>query len=114
MFFRYFCQLHADCPIINKIEYLEQYYFHNPSSPDKYLTYALVFIGSMVATERDVEGKLTQIEFATMRKQLKEKAYQIISILHKRPLISTIQALLTLSIYIEDESDNDDEDMSYW
>ncbi|KAG1382187.1 hypothetical protein G6F61_002491 [Rhizopus arrhizus] len=111
---KYFCQLHADCPIINKIEYLEQYYFHNPSSPDKYLTYALVFIGSMVATERDVEGKLTQIEFATMRKQLKEKAYQIISILHKRPLISTIQALLTLSMYIEDESDNDDEDMSYW
>ncbi|EIE91275.1 hypothetical protein RO3G_15986 [Rhizopus delemar RA 99-880] len=114
LIFYYFTRIHPGCAVVNKIEFLEQYYFHNSSPPDKYLTYSIAFLGSMIASADDFEGRITSKELMTIRKHLKDKAYQIIGISYKRPLVSTIQALLVLSVYVEDEVENEDEDMSHW
>lgn len=78
------------------------------------MTYSIAFLGSMIASADDFEGRITSKELMTIRKHLKDKAYQIIGISYKRPLVSTIQALLVLSVYVEDEVENEDEDMSHW
>ncbi|CAO3694152.1 unnamed protein product [Rhizopus stolonifer] len=71
-------------------------------------------MASIISTEENFFGRLTADEVMSLRKQLKTKAYQIIGIVHKRPFISTVQVLLMLSMYAEDEVSNDDEDMSHW
>ncbi|KAG1220849.1 hypothetical protein G6F35_006414 [Rhizopus arrhizus] len=55
LIFYYFTRVHTSCAVVNKIEFLEQYYFHNSSSPDKYLTYSIAFLGSMIASADDFE-----------------------------------------------------------
>ncbi|KAI9256919.1 fungal-specific transcription factor domain-containing protein [Sporodiniella umbellata] len=110
----FFKRFHASCPIINKIEFLEQYYYHNPSPPDKYLMCSIAFMASIISDNEDFADRLQEEEFMELKEQLKTKAYQIISVVHKRPFISTIQSFLMLSLYAEDEVSNEDEDMSHW
>lgn len=113
---RYFTQVHIYCPIINKIQFLEEYYFHKPTPPDKYLLFAIITIGtarflpevSITHSFNFTREELCEIYIAT-----KAKTNKLLNILHRRSMISTVQALMLLSMFVGHD-DDDDEDTSHW
>jgi hypothetical protein len=102
--------------MINKTQFLEQYYFHNPSPPDKYLLYAITCIGTALFIP-DISlvqnFKFTIDQLHELHICLKSKAYKLLSIVYKRSMISTVQTLMLLSMFVG-HGDNDDEDTSHW
>ncbi|KAG2229124.1 hypothetical protein INT48_005483 [Thamnidium elegans] len=111
----YFTRVHMYCPIINKIQFLEQYYFHNPTPPDKYILFAMtsivlsVFLPNVVKID---SFKYTVEQLTECQEVLKEKALKLLAIVYKRSMISTVQALILLSMFTNTEVD--EEDTSHW
>ncbi|CEG84917.1 hypothetical protein RMATCC62417_18660 [Rhizopus microsporus] len=108
----YFTQVHIYGPLINKVEFLEQYYFQNPSAPDEYLLYAIAYIGSQLFTPK--ESEMAESDMVQIKECLKDKAFQILGIAYKRPYVSTVQSLLVLTSHVIDDQDADDEDTGHW
>ncbi|KAI8643426.1 fungal-specific transcription factor domain-containing protein [Parasitella parasitica] len=112
----YFTRIHSYCPIINKVQFLEQYYYHSPSPPDKYLLYAIVFIGISIFKTDITNAKIFNFsasELNEIEESMKTKAHKLLSIVYKRSMISTVQALMLLSMFMG-HGENDDEDTSHW
>ncbi|KAI8969172.1 fungal-specific transcription factor domain-containing protein [Mycotypha africana] len=113
MFFTY-NQLY--CPFINKVQFLEQYYFHNPSPPDKYLFYAILHVSVSAfrdSFERSNVVNLTPDQWTELQHAIKEKALNLLGIVHKRSMISTVQALMILGMFASYNC-KDDEQTSHW
>ncbi|KAI7876653.1 fungal-specific transcription factor domain-containing protein [Mucor mucedo] len=111
----YFTRIHIYCPIINKTQFLEQYYFHNPTPPDKYLLFAITCVGTTIFSPEILNIQsfdLTPEQLEEMGSYLKEKAHQILNIVYKRPMISTVQSLMILSMFVS--HDTDEEDTAHW
>lgn len=114
--FRYFTRIHNYCPIINKLQFLEQYYYHSPSSPDKYLLYAITFIGITIFKAEITNAKVFNLsteQLDEIEESMKNKSHKLMSIVYKRSMISTVQALMLLSMFIG-HGENDEEDTSHW
>lgn len=112
---RYFTRVHMYCPVINKIQFLEQYYFHNPSPPDKYILFAMTSIGLAVFSPEilNIESfHISAEQLDECHQALKLKAHKLLGIVYKRSMISTVQALILLSMFTSHEFD--DEDTSHW
>lgn len=91
---------------------MEQYYFQNPCAPDEYLLYAIAYIGSQLFTPK--ESEMTESDITQIRECLRDKAFQILGIVYKRPYVSTVQSLLVLTSYVMNDQEIDDEDTSHW
>ncbi|KAI9485171.1 MAG: fungal-specific transcription factor domain-containing protein [Benjaminiella poitrasii] len=112
----YFTRIHNYCPIINKVQFLEQYYYHLPSTPDKYLLYTIAYIGITIFKTDISQAKLfsfTNEQLKEIESVLKAKSHKLLGIVYKRSMISTVQALMILSMF-NSHSKNDDEDTSHW
>ncbi|KAK4510412.1 uncharacterized protein ATC70_004842 [Mucor velutinosus] len=112
----YFTRIHNYCPVINKVQFLEQYYYHNPSPPDRYLLFAIAFIGITIFKTDITNAKvfnLSNQQLDEIEESLKNKAHKLMSIVYKRSMISTVQALMLLSMFVG-HGENDDEDTSHW
>lgn len=113
--FRYFTRIHVYCPIINKTQFLEQYYFHNPTPPDKYLLFAITCVGTAIFSSEILDAQSFDIgpeQLDEINNYLKDKAHQILNIVYKRPMISTVQSLMILSMFVS--HDTDEEDTAHW
>ncbi|KAF1803215.1 fungal-specific transcription factor domain-containing protein [Mucor lusitanicus] len=112
----YFTRIHNYCPVINKVQFLEQYYYHSPSPPDRYLLFAIAFIGITIFKTDITNAKvfhLSNQQLDEIEESLKNKAHKLMSIVYKRSMISTVQALMLLSMFVG-HGENDDEDTSHW
>ncbi|CEP14865.1 hypothetical protein [Parasitella parasitica] len=112
----YFTRIHNYCPIINKVQFLEQYYYHSPSPPDKYLLYAIAFIGISIFKTDITNAKVfifSPEELNEIEESMRNKAHKLMSIVYKRSMISTVQALMLLSMFMG-HGENDEEDTSHW
>ncbi|KAG0164247.1 hypothetical protein DFQ30_010236 [Apophysomyces sp. BC1015] len=115
---RYFAQVHPYCPIINKITFLEQYYFHNPNPPDEYLLYAVCSVGArFLSVDFDPHMEsISNISSSTvmwLRMEFRRKAKKILEVVYKRSKISTIQTLMLLTMFV-DASEHETEDTAHW
>ena len=112
----YFTRVHMYSPIINKTQFLEQYYYHTPTPPDKYLLYSITLIGLAIYSP-EVKGShqftLTKEEILETYQDLKVKIHKLLSILYKRSMISTVQTLMLMSMFVGHDND-DDEDTGHW
>lgn len=114
-FFRYFTRVHTYCPVINKTQFLEQYYFHNPTPPDQYLLFAITSIGTSLFIPEILSIKtfdFTPEQLAETCNDLRAKAHKILNVVYKRSMISTVQTLMLLSMFVS--HDNDEEDTAHW
>ncbi|GAN07925.1 nitrogen assimilation transcription factor nit-4 [Mucor ambiguus] len=112
----YFTRIHHYCPVINKVQFLEQYYYHNPSPPDRYLLFAIALIGITIFKTDITNARvfhLSNQQVDEIEESLKNKAHKLMSIVYKRSMISTVQALMLLSMFMG-HGENDDEDTSHW
>ncbi|KAI7902086.1 fungal-specific transcription factor domain-containing protein [Cokeromyces recurvatus] len=112
----YFTRVHNYCPIINKIQFLEQYYYHSPSPPDKYLLYTIASIGISIFKTDSNEAKVfhfTSEQVDEMKETIKIKSQRLLGIVCKRTTISTVQALMIMSMFIGYDK-NVDEETSHW
>ncbi|KAI7866613.1 fungal-specific transcription factor domain-containing protein [Spinellus fusiger] len=105
---RYFTCAHEDFPVINKLSFLEQYYFHNPSPPDIYLLHTICGIGIHVLQVEFESGmhpcsSLTINGVKSLYDRMMEKAREVMSIAHKRSRISTVQTLALITLFGEKE-----------
>lgn len=94
---------------------MEQYYFHNPTPPDKYLLFAMTSIGTALFIPEISTIKcfnFTPDQLAKIRDVLRAKANRILSVVYKRSMISTVQTLMLLSMFVS--HDTDDEDTAHW
>jgi hypothetical protein len=113
----YFTRIHAYCPIINKVQFLEQYYFHSPSPPDKYILFAITYIGTSIFKTDISKAKVfnyTDEQISEMQESLKAKSNKLLSIVHKRSMISTVQALMLLSMFVGYDGESEDENSGRW
>lgn len=98
------------------MQFLEQYYYHSPSPPDRYLLFAIAFIGITIFKTDITNAKvfhLSNQQLDEIEESLKNKAHKLMSIVYKRSMISTVQALMLLSMFVG-HGENDDEDTSHW
>ncbi|KAI8143193.1 fungal-specific transcription factor domain-containing protein [Fennellomyces sp. T-0311] len=113
----YFNHIHPHCPILNKVSFLEQYYFENPHHPDEYLLYAICAVATQFLSMEDdlVTGTTINRETViTIRHCLREKANRILEIVYKRSQISTVQTLILLSMFVSMSSDDDDDTVQWY
>lgn len=102
--------------MLNKVQFLEQYYFHKPTPPDKYILYVIAFIGVSIFIPNILSAQVfhfTEEQLKEIEASLKVKSHQILNFVYKRSMISTVQALMLLSMFLR-RADNDDEDTSHW
>ncbi|KAI8089619.1 fungal-specific transcription factor domain-containing protein [Halteromyces radiatus] len=115
----YFSTYQLLCPIINKMFFLEQYYYQDPSPCDEYLLCALCTIGVRTLTLLDRSAlppcilELTEDEFMEMGKAFKKRALSIFDLIYKRSRISTVQTIILMTLFVESH-DTDFDDTSYW
>ncbi|RCH82609.1 Fungal specific transcription factor, partial [Rhizopus stolonifer] len=112
----YFTRIHHYCPIINKVQFLEEYYFHCPTPPDKYLLYSVVFVGVSVFISDLSDANVfdyTPEQLTEIQTYLKTQSQKLYTIAHKRSMISTIQALMLQSMFVG-HNENDEEGTSHW
>ncbi|OAD71479.1 Zn(2)-C6 fungal-specific transcription factor [Phycomyces blakesleeanus NRRL 1555(-)] len=118
MVHHYFTHVHAYCPILNKIGFLEQYYYHNPNPPDEYLLYAICAIGArFINFESQIDLReycnISTEDLRTLQVTLLTRAREILGVVYKRSRVGSVQTLLILTMFVED-SDDDAEDTSHW
>lgn len=111
---RYFKSVHPFCPIINKIAFLEQYYFHNPCPPDKYLLYAVLAVATRFMLAGPSEDRLWDRDvILSLRQTLWNRAEEVLINVHRRSKVSTVQTLILLSIFF-DMTENVEDDTFHW
>ncbi|KAI7878639.1 hypothetical protein K492DRAFT_164679 [Lichtheimia hyalospora FSU 10163] len=109
----YFIHIHPHYPIVNKVSFLEQYYYQHPQPPNMHLLYAMCTLGAQCL----IRKKNTTHDRDTLTriyKALRAKAEQILENVHKRSKLSTVQALLLLTTFTAGESDNLDDMLQHW
>ncbi|KAI8889408.1 hypothetical protein K501DRAFT_100454 [Backusella circina FSU 941] len=112
----FFTRVHQYYPVVNKIQFLEQYYFQNPCPPDKFLLWTIISIGAKVAQvwTSDIDNfNYTTDQLQDVHQRFSQLARGILSLVHQRSMISTVQTLLLLSMLVHEEK-NEDEDTSHW
>lgn len=113
----YFTRIHAHCPIINKVQFLEQYYFHSPCPPDKYILFAITYISTTIFKNDISKSKVfnySDEQISEMQKSLNAKSHKLLSVVYKRSMISTVQALMLLSMFSGYDGEDEDEDSGCW
>ncbi|KAI8142002.1 hypothetical protein BJV82DRAFT_156677 [Fennellomyces sp. T-0311] len=114
----YFIFVHPSVPVLNKLSFLQQYYYQNPGPPDEYLISTICAIGvSFMFFDGDfVAGtKVDRRTLNSIYRHLLDKATKILGIAHHHPQISTLQTLLLLAIFITISAGDDDEEASmHW
>ncbi|KAI9006295.1 fungal-specific transcription factor domain-containing protein [Phycomyces nitens] len=118
MVHHYFTYVHSYCPILNKIGFLEQYYYHNPSPPDEFLLYAICSIGARFVnfeSHSDLRSycNITTEDLLVLQATLLSRSRDILKIIYKRSRIGSVQTLILLTMFVED-SEDDSEDTSHW
>ncbi|KAI9494489.1 fungal-specific transcription factor domain-containing protein [Zychaea mexicana] len=116
MIHAFFNHIHPHCPILNKVSFLEQYYFQNPHEPDEYLLYAICAVATQFLSMEDdlVTGTTVSREtVVSVRNNLRERANKILEVVYKRSQISTVQTLILLSMFVSMAQDDDD-DSVHW
>ncbi|ORZ22512.1 fungal-specific transcription factor domain-domain-containing protein [Absidia repens] len=115
----YFAAYHTVCPIVNKLSFLEQYYYQDPSPCDEYLLCAICAISARTLSILDRSAlpscilEMTVDEFFEMGDGFQTKASSILDLIYKRSRISSVQTLILLNMFIE-APDDDSDDTSYW
>ncbi|KAI8980499.1 fungal-specific transcription factor domain-containing protein [Pilobolus umbonatus] len=111
----YFTRVHTFFPLINKIQFLEQYYFHNPTPPDSYLLWAITSIGAKICAPDASHMEICNFSIEQLEKihrALRSKAETLLATAYKRSMISTVQTLILLSM--QSELYENDENVSQW
>ena len=111
---RYFRYVHPTAPLVNKIAFLEQYYFQNPHLPDEYLLYTICSVTcKYMVKEKDLLAK-HNISVDTMYavgQQLYDRAEKVLETVFRRSNIYTVSALILLASFgptsIQQEQDED-------
>lgn len=115
---RYFRYIHPTAPFINKIAFLEQYYFQNPQLPDKYLLYSVCSVaGKYLAKEKEMLAK-HNISVETMyalNQQLYARAEKVLETVFRRSSINTVSALILLASFspTNDQAEQDDDRLQW-
>jgi hypothetical protein len=114
--FRFFTRAHQHYPVVNKVQFLEQYYFQNPCPPDKFLLWTIIAMGAKMAQvwtgDMDNFNYTTQ-QLHTVHRRFCDLAHGILALAHQRSMISTVQTLLLLGMLVREEK-QEDEDTSHW
>ncbi|KAI9268930.1 fungal-specific transcription factor domain-containing protein [Phascolomyces articulosus] len=117
MIHAFFNHIHPHCPVVNKVSFLEQYYFQNPHAPDEYLLYAICAVSTLFLSMEDdlVTGTTVCREtVVAVRNSLREKANKILEVVYKRSQISTVQTLVLLSMFVSMAGDDDDDSVHWY
>lgn len=107
------------CPIVNKMTFLEQYYYQDPNPCDEYLLSAIcaICVRTMSILDRFTLPlcitELTEDEFLEMGNAFQEKAVSIFDYIYRRSRISSVQTLILLTMFVEPPA-SDSDDTSYW
>ncbi|KAJ8654272.1 hypothetical protein O0I10_010094 [Lichtheimia ornata] len=115
----YFRYIHPTAPFINKIAFLEQYYFQNPQLPDKYLLYSVCSVaGKYLAKEKEMLAK-HNISVETMyalNQQLYARAEKVLETVFRRSSINTVSALILLASFspTNDQAEQDDDRLQWF
>ncbi|CAO3586366.1 unnamed protein product [Absidia cylindrospora] len=115
----YFTKYHTLCPIVNKLSFLEQYYYHDPSPCDEYLLCAMCAISARTLSRFDRSTlpacilELTDDQLFEMGCALQDKAVGLFDLIFKRSRISSVQTLILLTMFVEPPA-RDSDDTSYW
>ncbi|KAG2221952.1 hypothetical protein INT45_010476 [Circinella minor] len=99
----YFTFIQPYLPILNKLSFLEQYYFQNPEPPDEYLlsVMCVVAIDFLYYQDDYVSGTNFHREtIDTIKHSLRDKAMKIMGIVYRRSRISTLQTLILMSAFV--------------
>lgn len=109
--------MHPFYPVINKIGFLEQFYFHNPTPPDECLVFAIFAnsIRMMVAYNNfDEDVNVDKQTLISLEPIFRQKAEKVMWRLHRRSRISTLQTLVLLTTYVEDCQDDSDDTKNWY
>ncbi|SAM01672.1 hypothetical protein [Absidia glauca] len=115
----YFTTYHPVCPVINKMSFLEQYYYQDPSPCDEYLLCAVCAIGARALSMLDRAtlpaciGELSADELVDMECAFRDKTFSILDLFYKRSQISSVQTLILFTLFAE-TPENDSDDTSFW
>ncbi|KAI8143198.1 fungal-specific transcription factor domain-containing protein [Fennellomyces sp. T-0311] len=113
----YFVYIHPHIPILNKLSFLEQYYYQNPQPPDEYLLSALCAVATEFLHYQDDYVAGTNIHRKTvtaLKQSLRDKASKIMGIAYKRSQISTVQTLVLLAMFAVVVDDVEEENSAQW
>lgn len=116
--FRYFRYVHPTAPLINKIAFLEQYYFQNPTLPDEYLLYSICSVaGKYMAKERQLLAKhnISVETMYSLNQILYERAEKVLDTVFRRSSINTVSTLVLLASFCptNDQSEQDDDRLQW-
>ncbi|KAI8142016.1 fungal-specific transcription factor domain-containing protein [Fennellomyces sp. T-0311] len=114
----YFTFIQPNIPILNKLSFLQQYYYQNPHPPDEYMLSAMCAIGMDFLNFQDglvVGTDISRDTVWSIKRSLGDKAAKILQVAHRRSQISTLQTLIMLTIFLNISSgDEDEEDSVQW
>ncbi|KAL1932744.1 hypothetical protein VTP01DRAFT_8422 [Rhizomucor pusillus] len=102
LFFKY---IHLYLPILNKITFLEQYYFANPHPPERNLIYSVWSISLWITLSDGTQlagGPLVDADIIKeLRNTLRQNVCQAAEKAHTQSSITTLQWLILASLIIE-------------
>ncbi|KAI8142019.1 fungal-specific transcription factor domain-containing protein [Fennellomyces sp. T-0311] len=114
----YFAFIHPNLPIINKLSFLQQYYYQNPGPPNEYLLSAMCAIGMDFLNFQDglvVGTDISRDTVWSMKRCLGDKAAKVLQVAYRRSQISTVQTLILLTLFLTLSYEGDDEEDSiHW
>ncbi|KAI9268935.1 fungal-specific transcription factor domain-containing protein [Phascolomyces articulosus] len=118
MIHAYFTFVQPHIPILNKLSFLEQYYFQNPHPPDEYLLSAMCVVATDFLHFQDDYVIGTNFDRKTIhiiKRCLRDKAMKIMEVVYRRSRISSLQTLILLATFVTlcDSSDEED-DSIHW
>ncbi|KAI9494485.1 fungal-specific transcription factor domain-containing protein [Zychaea mexicana] len=114
----YFVYVQPNIPILNKLSFLEQYYFQNPHPPDQYLLGAVCVVATDFLHFQDdyvVGTNFDRKTIAIIKQALRDKVMKIMEVVYRRSRISTLQTLVLLAHFVTMCDENEEEDDSiHW
>ncbi|KAI8142017.1 fungal-specific transcription factor domain-containing protein [Fennellomyces sp. T-0311] len=118
MIHSYFTFIQPHLPLLNKLSFLQQYYYQNPHPPDEYLLSTMCAVAADFLNIQDDIVAGTDIDRGTLKsiqKCLRDKAIKILQVAHRRSQVTTLQTLIILTLFICISSwEDDEEDSIHW
>ncbi|KAI7879302.1 hypothetical protein K492DRAFT_208357 [Lichtheimia hyalospora FSU 10163] len=112
----YFRYVHVAAPLVNKIGFLEQYYFQNPQPPDEYLLYTICAVAChFMIKEKDLNTryKITVDTIRSLHQCFQTRAQKLLETVFRRSKLSTVSALVLLASFVN-MSQGEDDDRLQW
>ncbi|KAI9252365.1 fungal-specific transcription factor domain-containing protein [Phascolomyces articulosus] len=93
----YFCFVYGRIPIVDRRSFLIQYYFQYPQPLEKHLLYAVCALGCQFRPRIRPTTDASSLE-RKIGQRLRKKALEVLHFAYERSSISTLQALLIMSM----------------